>query len=163
MTNPLRFTMQHQEQSEWCWTAVATSVSHFYSASSPWRQCEVAKAELKQETCCQDGASIVCNQPWYLDSALIRTNNLDYVLEGTSTFDGVQNQIDNDRSLGVRIGWAGGGGHFVVLSGYDTSQPGSQLLRVEDPLYGPSWVTYDSFVSAYNGSGSWTHSYFTRA
>jgi hypothetical protein len=31
--------MQYQESNEWCWMAVATSVSHFYNPASTWTQC----------------------------------------------------------------------------------------------------------------------------
>jgi len=33
--------MQYQESSEWCWIAVATSISHFYNPTSTWTQCGV--------------------------------------------------------------------------------------------------------------------------
>ena len=33
--------MQYQETNEWCWMAVATSVSHFYNPASTWTQCQV--------------------------------------------------------------------------------------------------------------------------
>ena len=33
--------MQYQETTEWCWMAVATSISHFYNPASTWTQCQV--------------------------------------------------------------------------------------------------------------------------
>lgn len=33
--------MQFQESTNWCWIAVATSISHFYHPSSAWTQCAV--------------------------------------------------------------------------------------------------------------------------
>jgi len=33
--------MQYQQTGEWCWIAVATSINHFYHATSPWTQCGV--------------------------------------------------------------------------------------------------------------------------
>jgi hypothetical protein len=33
--------MQYQETGEWCWIAVATSMSHFYNPGSTWTQCQV--------------------------------------------------------------------------------------------------------------------------
>jgi hypothetical protein len=38
-SNGLR--MQYQESNEWCWIAVATSISHFYNPASTWTQCAV--------------------------------------------------------------------------------------------------------------------------
>src|SRR5262245_50136888 len=114
----LSFAMQHQQQTQWCWAAVSTSVSLYYDPSSTWTQCTVVNAELGQTTCCNNGSSAACNQPWYLDLALTRTGNLTAVTGGTTTFAGIRSEIDAGRLLGVRIGWSGGGGHFVVLEGY---------------------------------------------
>jgi hypothetical protein len=56
--------MQPQLQSQWCWAACSTSVSHLYDASSSWTQCRVVNAELGQTGCCQEGSSGQCNRPW---------------------------------------------------------------------------------------------------
>lgn len=41
MPNNIGLRMQYQETTEWCWIAVATSISHFYNPSSTWTQCQV--------------------------------------------------------------------------------------------------------------------------
>ena len=41
MPNNIGLRMQYQETSEWCWIAVATSISHFYNPGSTWTQCAV--------------------------------------------------------------------------------------------------------------------------
>jgi Papain-like cysteine protease AvrRpt2 len=33
--------MQYQETTEWCWMAVAASMSHFYNPGSTWTQCQI--------------------------------------------------------------------------------------------------------------------------
>lgn len=38
------FSMQHQQQSNWCWAATATSVALFYQPASGWTQCQVASS-----------------------------------------------------------------------------------------------------------------------
>ena len=158
----LSFTMQHQQQTQWCWAAVSTSVSVYYDASSTWTQCTVVNAELGQTTCCSSGSSAACNQPWYLDLALMRTGNLTVVSNGTTAFASIRTEIDAGRPLGVRIGWSGGGGHFVVIEGYKPD-PGSERVAVEDPWYGASDLALTAFTSSYQGTGSWTHSYTTQA
>ena len=58
----------------------------------------------------------------------------------------------------------GDGGHFNVLSCYTWRlRPLLQTIQVEDPWYGTSVWDYDTFRTAYQGSGSWTHSYKTQA
>jgi hypothetical protein len=39
MGNPLSLTTQHQAQTNWCWAAVATSVSQFLDNHGSWTQC----------------------------------------------------------------------------------------------------------------------------
>ena len=157
-SNILPFMMQSQSQSEWCWAAVAASVSHFFNASSPWTQCTLVNAELGQTTCCQDGSTPQCNQPWYLDQALSQTGNLASWSAGTSAYATLVQEVDAGRPLGVRIGWPGpdNGGHFVVLDGY--TDPNT--VDVQDPWYGHSVSDYNAFCTQYQGNGTWTHSYF---
>ena len=35
------FVVENQLQTNWCWTAVTTSVSRFFSTASTWTQCRV--------------------------------------------------------------------------------------------------------------------------
>lgn len=152
------FTMEAQSQTEWCWAAVTVSVSMFYSTMSTWSQCSLVNDQLGQTTCCANGSTTQCNQPYYLDLSLTRTGNLASVTTGTATMAQVQSEIDANRPLGVRIGWPNGGGHFVVIDGYSTPND----LDIQDPWYGPSTIDYNTFLTAYQGTGSWTHSYRTK-
>lgn len=156
----LNFNMQAQQQTNWCWAAVATSVALFYNPSSTWTQCTLVNAELGETTCCSNGGSAACNKPWYLDKALQRVGQLDSWSSGAMSFANVRAEIDNSRPLGVRIGWSGGGGHFVVVDGY--LNDASQQVAIEDPWYGASDMSYTAFSSSYQTSGSWSHSYETQ-
>ncbi len=157
----LSFTMQAQLQSQWCWSANATSVSHYFDSASAWTQCTVVNAELGQTTCCVDGSASQCNQPWYLNLALTRTGNLASWTGGTATMAQVQSEILDGRPVGARIGWAGGGGHFVMIAGYRCDTVG--YFDIRDPIYGSSDVAVATFTTSYRGSGSWTHTYYTEA
>jgi hypothetical protein len=157
----LSFTMEAQLQSQWCWAANATSVSHYYDSASPWTQCTVVNAELGQTTCCVDGSTPQCNQPWYLDLALTRTGNLASWTAGTATMAQVQSEILDGRPVGARIGWSGGGGHFVMIAGYRCAAVG--YFDIRDPIWGSTDVAVATFTTSYQGSGSWTHTYYTEA
>jgi Papain-like cysteine protease AvrRpt2 len=153
----LTFSMQRQQRNNWCWAAVATSVSHFRDAASPWTQCELATQELSRGDCCAAGA---CDTDWFLDRALTRTGNLRSFSTGAESMPAIQGEVDGDLPLGVRVQWQGGGGHFVVVTGYDEV---NNLVTISDPLEdAPVTLDYDSFVSRYEGIGSWSHSYFTQ-
>ena len=156
----LPFNMQPQTQSNWCWAATSTSVSKFYSFFSPWTQCKVAGAELSQ-TCCASPVPSPCNVPWYLDRALTRTQNFVSYQGGTITWQRVKQELENGLVVGTRIGWSGGGGHFMTIHG--VSRIGlTEYLHIDDPIYGKSVLTYNQFATNYQGSGTWTHTYFTK-
>jgi len=157
----LNFTMQAQTQSNWCWAATATSVSHFYWWFSPWTQCTVANAELGRTDACHTPVPTACNVPWYLDRALTRTNNF-VSITGPATFQQVRDEIDAGRPVGARIGWSGGGGHFMVIYGYSVIA-GTTYFDIDDPIYGKSHLTVSDFSTNYQGSGTWTHTYFTKS
>ena len=164
MSKRLGFSMQLQQQTEWCWAAVAASIAAYFNSSGPsggpWRQCEVANTVRKQTTCCQNGSSANCNHDDYLDSALTAVKHLaGPVNPSTISYADISQEVDNNRPVAVRIGWYGDGGHFVVLGGYDDSG-GAQIVDVEDPRYGPSTYDYTQFCTAYqSGTGKWTDTY----
>ena len=156
----LSFTMQAQTQSNWCWAATSTSVSLFYTPTSSWTQCKVASATLPGGLdCCNNPDP--CNQSYYLNLALTCTNNYNSMVNGTLTFAATQTQINNGKVVGARIGWDGGGGHFVVIYGYAVNN-GTNYYYIADPIYGKSICTEDNFNNAYQTTGHWTHSYLTQ-
>jgi hypothetical protein len=157
----LDFDMQLQTQSNWCWAATSTSVSHYYWWFSPWMQCTVANAELGRNDACNSPVPAAANVPWYLDRALTRTNNF-VSITGPVTFQQVRSEIDAGRPVGARIGWSGGGGHFMVIYGYSLVA-GTTYFDIDDPIYGKSHLTVSDFSAGYQGSGSWTHTYFTKS
>lgn len=164
-------TAAPQQQTLWCWAAVADSISHFYDPGSAWTQCTIANAELAQTTCCANGATAVCNKAWYLHNALTRVGCLQSMTSGTLTFAAVRSLINADTPPCARQGWNGGGGHFVAIVGYLQGSIGvlvggrstTKRLRISDPWYGDSVVDYDDFVAGYQGRGTWTHAYRTAA
>jgi peptidase C39-like protein len=149
-----------QEQNNWCWAATSDGVSHYYDASSTWTQCEIANTTLGRTDCCGTGASGACNVAWYLDQALTTVGDYDHWASGAAAFQVIDDEIDAKRPVCVRIGWSGGGGHFVAIGGYREFR--GQYVHVEDPWYGPSDVAYTTLVSAYQTTGSWTDTYWTK-
>ena len=157
----LPFNMQMQTQSNWCWAATATSVSHYFWRWSTWTQCRVANAELGHTDCCHNPVPSDCNVPWYLDRALTRTRNF-VSITGPVGFEQVRDEINAGRPVGARIGWSGGGGHFMVIYGYSLIG-GGEYFDIDDPIYGKSHIPVSEFSSSYQGTGSWTHTYFMKS
>lgn len=153
--------MQPQTESNGCRAATSTSVSHFYWAASTWTQCKVAGAELGLSNCCQNPAPGPCNVPWYLDRALTRTENW-VSISAPISFAAVRAEIDAGRPVGARIGWSGGGGHFMVIYGYSLTN-GTEYFDIDDPIYGKSHLTVSGFSNHCQTTGNWTHSYLTKS
>ena len=122
----------------------------------------LVNAALGQTACCADGASTACNQPWYLDRALQRTGNLNVRTSGPVGWERIRSEIDAGRPVGARIGWSGGGGHFVLLTGYRSAGKVREV-DVQDPFTGRSTLPLDQFSTRYKSTGTWTHTYLTRS
>jgi hypothetical protein len=161
----LSFTIQSQLQTNWCWAAVSTSVSLHYAPTGSWTQCKVADNALPRNDCCSGAASDPqkCNVPWYLERALGVTGNLENMLSQSLTFAQVQQEIADGTPIGCRVGWFGGGGHFLVIQGWLVGATGTEYVEVADPIYLNSQIPYDDFAVSYQSGGDWTHSYLTEA
>ncbi|WP_331447405.1 papain-like cysteine protease family protein [Streptomyces xanthochromogenes] len=160
----LAFNMQAQTQSNWCWAAVATSIALYYNAASTWTQCTVANSQTGQTNCCTPaGASgTACNSQQPLDNPLRIVGHLNRMVGNRVDFAEVESEVKAGRPLCIRIGWAAGGGHFCTAIGVDA--PADQaIVAVDDPIYGKSDQVYNTLATSYQGSGTWTHSYYTRA
>lgn len=161
MSGSIPFTIQPQQQTEWCWAAVSVSVDHYFNAASAWTQCLIANNQLNQSNCCTNGSDPQCDCPWYLDRALSAMNRLRVWLQSPAGFSSVKQEINQSDPLCARIGWSGGGGHFVAISAYDDTTS-SDYITVNDPIWGVSQIPYNVFLSNYRGNGSWTDSYYTQ-
>lgn len=159
------FFMQVQLHDNWCWAATAVSVSVFFNSASKWTQCLIANNTLSLASgvdCCNDGSHPDCDRPWYLDRALSSTSNLNDVRSGSVGFAEIVTVIGDWKPLGVRVGWIGGGGHFIIIRGWTKTSAGDEFVHVSDPFYGSSTVLYVDFVGRYRSLGTWTHTYWTQ-
>jgi hypothetical protein len=154
----LNFTVPAQLESEWCWAAVSTGVAHYYSDSSTISQCQVVNHQLGRTDCCTNPSSKSCNVPGYLDKALSYVGHLKSQQGSAATYSKTSNAVVAGTPPCIRIGWSGGGGHFIGVFGIEPTE----LLWVTDPIYGPSLVSYSTLTGGtYQGNGSWTNTYFT--
>ncbi|WP_167350712.1 papain-like cysteine protease family protein [Methylobacterium variabile] len=168
-SNELAFRVDHQTQTQWCWAAVASSISRFYDHASPWTQCRVADAQLAKAVCCDpQEAESQCNKQARLDEALKKTSNFVrwVVLNNQDdwpgvSFEDIKSEIDSNRVIATRVGWDGGGGHFQAIFGYSESPSGEKFIRVTDPIYREVDVAFTEFASRYEAGGWWNVTYFT--
>ena len=152
----LKFNIQPQQQTQWCWAAVAVSVNLYYQSGSGWSQCKLVNQEFGRADCCQKGSSSACNQPYYPEIALQTLGNLLRWAASRATLNEAKTEIDKERPLCLGIGWSGGGGHAVALYGCRYEQ-----IYIADPWYGRSLQYYNNFPGSYHGGGNWITTYWT--
>ena len=93
------FHVPLQEQTNWCWAAVAVGVAARYGAV--WQQCNLAGLELGQQ-CCPAGTNPgACNVPYYLDRALARVGHFRAMVAGAAPLNPqVIAEINANRPVG---------------------------------------------------------------
>jgi hypothetical protein len=139
-----------QEQSNWCWAATSKSTVQFYRGVSA-TQCQMVKWG-KASSSCDDVTG-------YFGADVSRTllkAGLSGIgtTTGPMTFAAVRGEIDSGRVVMIRWGWSAGGGHMLVLRGYDTT--GSKLSYI-NPLQSAYQSASHSWMQQY-GTHTWTDS-----
>ena len=171
ITVPLPF----QKETYWCWAAIAKGVVDLYTqGNNTFTQCSIATSVINDGDCC-NGAD--CNVVEELENALGQVGHFSGVIQyytPEGPFDTakqtIRTEIDGGRPLGAKITWWDTTGHFVVICGYNFSDPDNCKLYVTDPECNAppcpgqpavSIVAVDGFFSNYQGQGSCTALYLT--
>lgn len=161
----LGFAIEQQIADQWCWAATTCGVASHYEPNAGYTQCGVAQKTLDRLDCCQgDPRGGPCDEPYQLNLALAAVGHLGSFIQGTLDEAVLTTELANNRPVGIRIEWEGGGGHFVVIAGFlGGTDP---MVEVHDPAKtqgtGRLVVSYGDVVAAYEGLGSWSHSYQTK-
>jgi hypothetical protein len=158
----LELKEQPQQESNWCWSATTVSITIYYDPASPWTQCTLVNKAFNQTTCCQNGSSNNCNQPWYGDQALSITGHLNSATGGSLSLSAVMQQMRDSRPISIAIYWNGGGGHNPAIDGFDATDPTAPVIEIEDPIFGHSTQDFNSFPTTYQGGAKWGNSFLTK-
>jgi hypothetical protein len=158
----LALNMQHQQQSEWCWSACTCSITKFYDPAATWTQCTLVNRAFHQATCCIDGSSKACNIPWYGDQALTITGHFNSSTGGSMQLPAIMREINDSRPISIAIYWYRGGGHNPAIDGYDVTSPNFPTIDIQDPLFGHSTQDFGTFPHSYNGGANWGNSFLTK-
>lgn len=154
------FSVPFQEQTQWCWAALTLGLIDLAFPASGWAQSSVAGEFVPGGSCSgAQGGVVPCNTPRNLHEVLGHFNLLHHWQAGDAE-NLIQGEIGSQRPLCVRIGWSGGGGHFVAVSAWRWTPTGQMYVHVEDPYFGPQDLPVGELRLSYQGSGTWTHSYF---
>jgi hypothetical protein len=133
-------------------------LSLYYDPSSSWTQGLLANNQFGLTSCTINGSSSECDRPWFLDVALQLTGNWKETVASFVSITQLRFEVDSGRPLAVRVGWATGGGHFLTLTGYSDTN----WVNIQDPWFGASTMDLEVFRTNYQGSGTWTHTFFTK-
>ena len=154
------FPMEDQIMDFWCWAAVSAAAEKYFDPQTKKTQCSIA-SYVKGIDCCLQAA--MCDEADSLELALNKIGRLrEPVVDGPIPFNLIRKEIRDGLPVAARIGWLGGGGHFVVITGYRIYPSREAVLKIADPLgTGGLWL-YNDFTNAYQLTGEWTHTYFLR-
>jgi hypothetical protein len=165
------FTMQPQQEDNWCWAAVAVSINNFLDSGSatPWTQESLATNVLQKDgkiaaTVDCTATPGLCDFTAALNDAFTATHNLAGSFDnGHLDFDSIKGWIEAGFPICAQIDWFGGGAHAIALDGYQEYASGAQAVVVQDPFYGPSLQFYDDLVSDYPPGGTWAETFTVKA
>lgn len=155
------FKIQKQQQSEWCWAAVAVSIDKYFNPASTLKQCQLVNSALNSNNdACK--TPTYSNQTFEVANALQIVNRLRLSLPGALSFDQLRQEIDAGRPVCAAIAWDSGGGHAVIVDAYKVLPSGACQVHVSDPLNPSSFVDFEEFSKRYYGDGVWKETALTR-
>lgn len=163
-----------QEEINWCWSAVTQAVADFLHASALSQEdiaSDHAASSGKAYTCappnraavhggtCSGGAcSGSCNDPHILRLILAEQGCFGATLttNAAPSFGDIQTEVNAGRPLPCRVQWNGGGGHFILVSGWDVDGAGTNRVRVLDPAANQGGATVVERSMTYNQFRNYT-------
>ena len=126
----------------------------------------MANLELGRNDCCGSGAPGACDVYGHLNTSLDRVQHYDRCQAKPATIQQVMAEITAHRPLCLRVVWDTKGAHYLAISGFQQAPvPGpKQYVRVQDPLYGSSDLTYSELTTRYlkDHTGKWKNTFWTR-
>jgi hypothetical protein len=146
-----------QEQSQWCWAACSRALFLYYGQDV--EQCLIANFNWNRSDCCTSPCPAQCNEPTNLlpnvQDILSNWDVDSQVVWSSASFHTVRAEIAAGRPLWVRWEWESGGGHFLLIDGYNDDS-GNKVMYM-NPSYGAHYLSdYSWMVSG--GNHTWTHS-----
>jgi hypothetical protein len=171
----LPFTAQVQEYTNWCWSAVATSVGLFYGSGN-WTQCAIVTEQVnsilfpgEHNDCCSTPESSHCNVDGILFFSLQQVRSLDHWESKKPSADTLFAILSGKRELVcLRIEWTDGRGkaHFTTICGSTDPADGADVMvTVSETIRDAdrTWTgRYSDLPLRYLGGGKWTDTFFTR-
>lgn len=148
-----------QEQTQWCWATVMQMVFQKYGDTTT-QQCSLSNTAFGNTVCCASPSSSLCNKPLPVIQISSEWDKFKFsakFVNGLIEFSDLQNEINNDCPVEIGFKWSGGGGHAVVVIGWDIINLVPHVL-IHDPSRGILTIPYEKVKTAY-GEGQWKWSW----
>jgi Bacterial tandem repeat domain 1/Papain-like cysteine protease AvrRpt2 len=166
----LRFRIQRQQQSQWCWAAVSSSIRRYYQPASTLSQVDLVNQRRGRNDCHLPGPGADgdrCNKPDNTSAVIDSLGHLEQMQNNSVSYANLRSQLAIGRPVFIRIEWDGGGRHATVAAGVEDGEfvimcdPGSSSAA--DATQGTTTVVaYDTLLADYNGSGNWIGTGYTK-
>jgi hypothetical protein len=149
-----------QLQSEWCWAASAEMVMAYLGTNV--EQCAQANYLFGRTDCCTNADSAEdlseCNQPGWPNWSYWGFSFEETAIGTALSFAQLQTEIAANRPVGFAWSWSTGGGHYMVATGTEVGDDGTQYVTINDP-WAPNigdqvTLTYTDWVAGPAGTDS---------
>jgi hypothetical protein len=160
----IAFALEPQQQSNWCWAAIAVSLARYYGVGE-FTQHQVALAVLGTRQVHEEQVYGESVSPDRFNTIALLEDALQYVgcraswTPGRPELRDIVAEIAAGRPVCACLQWRTGDAHYVVLTGC-LAETGE--LTVEDPLQVHSLQKFDAFPGVYRSAGTvWRGVYWT--
>ncbi len=153
------FGVQRQQQTQWCWAAVTSSMMQFMAPERAASQSEVVTNTIKTATA---GSPDDLNRPWDIAEAAKTMGLEDGTRYGNVSRDTMRGMVNEGVPVPIQINWRNkarkngslGDGHYVVVNAIGEEAKGRTLVQIEDPLVGKLNLTWDELKNDYPGKAN---------
>jgi len=148
-----------QSKDQWCWAASAQMViAYKKKGKKPPKQAEIVKyvkGSVTNKPASLDETTRGLRH-WGVNGTVIHANE-GSLGDGTISYSSIIDQIGSKKLIISGIGWYGGGGHMVVIKGYNTSARFKKTgIIYNDPADGKGHgESYDHYKESFQGAGRW--------
>ncbi len=153
------FGVQRQQQTQWCWAAVTSSLMQFMVPERTASQREVVTHTIKKAPVhsLED-----LNKPWDITDAARTMGLEDGTRYGNVSRDTMRGMVNEGMPIPIQINWRNnarkngslGDGHYVVVDSIGEEAKGQTLIQIEDPLVGKLSLTWDELKNDYPGKAN---------
>lgn len=151
-----------QKQPQWCWAACIQMVLKYFDSSTTIDQCDLSNWLFGVQGCCSLPSASLCNRPCLISdvSRVYGQYSISSTLSnGIISISALQSEINADRPVEIALAWLGGGGHLVLVVGWEPGGTEGPLLKINDPSKGQIISTYYSDLLNAFGFGTWVRTW----